>query len=85
MGLLTSEQFTMSLDSRFKSTSLELPKNEGRYVCIVPDDRSIHYCQFRGGFFEKTQNFEYTSIITRYRVHFWIEEELYEQYKREKK
>lgn len=85
MGILTSEQFTMSIDSRFKSTTIELPKEEGKYICIVPNDSSIHVCEYKNGFFEKHQNFEYTSIITRYRVHFWIEKELFEEYKSENK
>jgi hypothetical protein len=81
---MTEEQFTMSLDSRFKSTTLELPKSEGIYLCIVPNDPTLHYCKYKDGFFEKYQNFEYHSIITRYRVSYWIEVELYEEYKKSK-
>ena len=82
---ITDEHFKMSLDKRFKSTTIELPKKEGEYLCIIPSEMNLHYCQFKDGFFQKTQDFEYSSIITRYRVSFWIEKELYEEYKREVK
>lgn len=81
---ITDEHFTMSLDKRFKSTTIELPKEEGVYLCIIPSEMNLHYCTFKNGFFEKHQDFEYSSIITRYRVSFWIEEELYNEYKKEK-
>ena len=75
----------MSLDKRFKSTIIELPKKEGEYWCIIPGEMNLHNCQFKDGFFQKTQDFEYSSIITRYRVLFWIEKELYEEFKHDVK
>ena len=43
----------MSLDKRFKSTIIELPKKEGGYWCIIPGEMNLHYCQFKDGFFKK--------------------------------
>ena len=82
---ITKEHLKMSLDKRFKSTIIELPKKEGGYWCIIPGEMNLHYCQFKDGFFQKTQDFEYSSIITRYRVLFWIEKELYEEFKHDVK
>lgn len=82
---ITDEQFKMSLDKRFKSTTIELPQKEGEYLCIIPGERNLHYCKFKDGFFQKEQNFEYSSIITRYRVSFWIEQDLYDEYKQDTK
>jgi hypothetical protein len=78
---ITPEQFEMSLDYRFKSTTIELPKKEGKYYCIIPGKIPLYICTYKDGFFQQTQDFEYHSIITRYRVSFWIEEELYDEYK----
>lgn len=80
---ITKEQFDMSLDDRFKSTTIELPKKEGKYWCIIPGKMNLHFCTYKDGFFQQEQNFEYHSIITRFRVSFWIEEELYDEYKQD--
>ncbi len=77
------EIFRMTLDDRFKSTTHILPKEEGKYWCIIPEDKHIRWLSYREGFWEYTQNFKYKTTIDRYRVSFWIEDELYEQYKKE--
>lgn len=77
MGIITGDQWNLVQDKRWKSSALELPEKEGKYYCIVPDDRAILICDFKNGFFEQRQNFQYKAIITRYRVHYWITEEDY--------